>query len=162
MLPGSRSGRINYASYRLNGYFQASSPGYFTGPRPSGVDKVIGLKDTLWRFHLPAITCAVGLHQRGFQVNCSPSFFCQSEVGKTESPRSKEAGVLAPAPTLLACLCQRGRRALVGSASDFSADALRLRECRSFGAKVALHSHVVARPLPRPSGAIPHLPTHHG
>ncbi len=33
MLPGSRSGRINYASYRLNGYFQASSPGYFTRPR---------------------------------------------------------------------------------------------------------------------------------
>src|SRR4249919_424575 len=67
-----------------------------------------------------------------------------------ESPRSKEAGVLVPAPTLLACLCERGRLALVGSAADFSADALWLRGCRSFGARIALHSHVVARPLPRP------------
>src|SRR5712691_6949707 len=65
-----------------------------------------------------------------------------------------------PTPTLPAYLV--GKLALVGSAPDFEADALRRGGYPRFGAELAPLSHVVGGPLPLPAGAGPHLPIPHG
>src|SRR5713101_6308633 len=69
---------------------------------------------------------------------------------------AKAREVLVSTPTLLAYLVDRP--ALVGSARDFRADALRRGGYPRFGAELAPLSRVVVRPLPLPAGAGPHLP----
>ena len=79
---------------------------------------------------------------------------------QTEALPAKAREVLVSTPTLL--VYHAGRLALVGSAQDFRADALRRGECTRFGAMNAPLSYVVVGPLPLPTGAAPHLPRNPG